>query len=482
MRTIDVIVTGFFLLVHTIAFSQNYHAVNGSSYAGVLGVGNNPASIVNTPFSWDLDVFSFQVKPATNAVTVYKYSLLSSGANSEYQFDAGDYKRFAKANLNVNLLNLRIALNRRAAIAAGANIRSYTNLKTSSYYFIDTIQTAQDFFKLNNGNTKYSLDMTTSSWLELFGTYAQTILDDERMRLNAGVTVRVTRGISGGFASLGSGNVNRVVESGQTKYILKDAQARYGYSSNYDPWLNDQTAQKNIKDFVINSEAGASFDIGVEYLIKPTIIPDFNDDQEHYYDYDWKIGISLMDIGLNRYKYGTNSRVVNGFKDNITSVDLDSKFSGIGGIKDFNDSLATIVNSMGSLTGQFNILNPTRLIVNVDHYLADNFYINAELSLNLSQLAKQQFYVTETNLLAVTPRWETRRLGFYMPILYNTEKQLRIGGAIKAGPLLLGIHNWATLFAKDRMQNGGGYLALIIKPGRNSREKRTKKDYDCPPY
>ena len=480
MRKLVVIVTGF-LLVHSIAFSQNYHAVNGSSYAGVLGVGNNPASIVNTPFSWDLDVFSFQVKPATNGVTVHKYSLLSSGANSEYQFDAGDYKRFAQANLNVNLLNLRVALNRRVALAAGANIRSYTNLKTSPYYFIDTIQTAQDFFKLNGGNTQYSVEMTSSSWLELFGTYAQTILDDERMRLNAGVTVRVTRGLSGGFASLESGKVERAVENGQTKYILKDASARYGYSSNYDPWLNDLSTGKNLKDFVTNSQSGASFDIGFEYLIKPVIIPDFNDEEEHYYDYDWKIGVSLMDIGLNRFRYGTNSRVASGFKDNITSVDLDTKFGGIGGFAEFNDSLATIVKGMGGLTGQFNILTPARLIVNVDHYLFDAFYINADLSLNLSQLAKKQLYVKETNLLAVTPRWETRRLGFYMPILYNTEKQLRIGGAIKAGPLLLGIHNWATLFAKDRMQNGGGYLALIIKPGRNSREKRSKK-YDCPPY
>jgi hypothetical protein len=28
---------------------QNYHAVQGSSFAGSLGVSNNPASIVNTP-------------------------------------------------------------------------------------------------------------------------------------------------------------------------------------------------------------------------------------------------------------------------------------------------------------------------------------------------------------------------------------------------------------------------------------------------
>ena len=469
------------LLGHTIAFSQNYHAVNGSSYAGSLGVGNNPASIVNTPYAWDIDVFSVQAKPATNAITVYKYSLLSSAANSEYLFSGGSYRRFVQANANVNLLNTRIAINRRAAIAGGINIRSYTNAKTSPYNFIDTLKSSRDFFLMNRGNTDYSLDMTTSSWVELFGTYGQTILDDPHRRLNAGVTVRVSRGLSGAHASLASGKVERTIQNGQEVYVLKDALARYGYSSNYDSWQKSKGSGQNIRDFVAQSEGGASFDIGVEYLVKPYVIEDFNDNEDRYYDYDWKIGISLLDIGLNQYKYGVNSRAASGFQGNVTDIDLDKKFADIGGFRDFNDSLATIVNSMSTLSGKFNIVNPARLVINVDRYLFDAFYINADISVNLSPLAKKRLYVREQNLLAVTPRWETRRWGFYLPMLYNTEKQFRIGGAVKAGPLLIGIHNWATLFARDRMQNGGGYLAIIIRAGRNSEAKRSKK-YDCPPY
>jgi hypothetical protein len=480
MRKIIAIVTGWLLML-TIVQAQNYHAVNGSSYAGVLGAGNNPASIVNTPFAWDVDVFSFQVKPATNAVTVHKYSLLSTGANSEYQFDAGKYKRFVNANFNVNLFNTRIALNRRAAIAGGINIRSYTNVKTSPYYFIDTIQTARDFFVLNDGNTQHSLSMTTSSWAEIWGTYAQTLLDNERMRLNAGVTLRVSRGLSGGHAGLSSGRVERVMQGSTVNYILRDVTARYGYSANYDPWINDAPTGKNLKNFVTNTEGGASIDVGVEYLIKEKGFQFFNDDEDRYFDYDWKIGISLMDVGMNQYRYGSNSRVASGFKDNITSLDLDKKFNGVEGFKDFNDSLETIVSSMSTLSGKFSVLTPARLIVNVDRYLFDAFYVNADLSINLSSLSDKCFYVKEMNLLTVTPRWETRRWGFYMPILYNTENQLRIGGAVKAGPLLIGIHNWGTIFAQNKMQNGGGYLAFIIRPKRDTGEKRSKK-YDCPTF
>jgi hypothetical protein len=471
------------LLIAQLAVNaQNYHAVNGSSFAGSLGVGNNPASMVNTPFAWDIDVFSVQVKPATNALTLHKYSLLSAGGSAEYQFDKGFFSRFIKANANVNLLNTRIAINRRAAVAAGINIRSYTSVKTSPYAFVDTLSSAQSFFRLNGGNTNYSAELTSSSWVELFGSYAQTIFDDDRQRLNAGFTVKVSRGLAGGHAKLSSGEVERIIENGQEAYVLKNAAARYGYSSNFDGWKKEKGTGQNIRDFINTTEGGASFDIGFEYLVKPPIIADFNDPLEHYYDYEWKIGISLLDIGFNQYKHSNNSRTVSGFKGEVRDIDLDKKFKNLDGIEAFNDSLATIVNSMSRLTGNFNVLNPTRLVINVDRYLFDNFYVNADVSINLSQLGgDKRLYVKETNLLAVTPRWETRNLGFYLPVLYNTEKQLRVGGAFKAGPLLLGIHNWATVFAKNRMQNGGGYLALVIRAGRDSQAKRSRK-YDCPTY
>ncbi len=66
--------------------------------------------------------------------------------------------------------------------------------------------------------------MTTSSWLELFGSYAQTIVDNERSRLNAGITVKVSRGLSGAMRGLlWPGRKNH--RNGQEKYVLKDAAA-----------------------------------------------------------------------------------------------------------------------------------------------------------------------------------------------------------------------------------------------------------------
>src|SRR3989442_15673827 len=97
--------------------SQNYHAIQGSSYAGSLGVGNNPASIADSPYPWDINLFSFQGKSSTNAVTVLRYSLLSSPKASRYRIDNGDYPRYGNGNFNIHFLNTRFAMGRNQAVA-----------------------------------------------------------------------------------------------------------------------------------------------------------------------------------------------------------------------------------------------------------------------------------------------------------------------------------------------------------------------------
>ncbi len=131
--------------------AQNYTAINGSSYIGSLNVHNNPSAIVNSPLKWDITLVGLQDKHTTNAIKIHNYSLLSNPAKSEYAISNGRYSRYADMNVNLNLLNTRIALNRRSAIAFGANLKSYLSLKTSPYNFVDTMSRFGDIFSQNEG-------------------------------------------------------------------------------------------------------------------------------------------------------------------------------------------------------------------------------------------------------------------------------------------------------------------------------------------
>ena len=470
----------FGLMMALCAEAQNYHAIQGSSYAGALGVHNNPASIVNTPFKWDLVLFGAQLKSSTNAFSIHDYSLLSSPSNSLYRVDKGQYKRKANLDFNLNLLNARITLNRKSSIAFGVNIRSYSNLQTGEYNFIDTLGNASEFLKINQGINNVNGKLVSSSWLEGYISYARTLSDNEFGRLNAGITVRVSRGISGAYAHVDNISFSQSSQNNIPVYNISTANIVYGYSSNYDHVQSSNSGGQNTRNFISHTKGGASIDAGIEYLIKPQGTTSFYDDED-YYDYDWKLGLSLLDIGGNQYKYGIQSRVVNSIKTGITGTTLDNKFdSTIGSLQQFNDSLATIVNG-DQAGGKFTVLNPMRLVANVDHYLTGNFYINAELSVNipLSSIKKSYLQVKEINLFTITPRWETKRFGFYLPVQYNNQNQFWVGGAFKAGPLLLGIHNWANIFSKSAVQNGGGYIALIFRASKGSNGK-TDKRLNCP--
>ena len=121
-----------FLLSCNFLLAQNYQAINGSSYAGSLAPSSNPAGIVHVPYAWDITPFSVQLKQATNAFKIENYSLLSSPKNIEISGINGTKQRFEFTNQDIRILNARISLNSKVAIAFGANVRNYIYATTSN--------------------------------------------------------------------------------------------------------------------------------------------------------------------------------------------------------------------------------------------------------------------------------------------------------------------------------------------------------------
>lgn len=219
---------------------------------------------------------------------------------------------------------------------------------------------------------------------------------------------------------------------------------------------------------------GLGLSLGIEYLIYNST---FNDGiPNNNLNYDWKIGVSLMDLGANRFTPSQNSSQFLDPNASITDASVEKKFTGAQDITALRDSIATLFTSTTTLTDKYTISNPTRLIINVDKNLGNNFYVNGELSMNFfSTSSFTKLNTRELNLLTVTPRWETIGWGAYLPVQYNTQGQFWVGLAVKAGPLVLGFHNLGLL-KNDPMLNGGGYLLLSIHP---FNKKKVLSKFDC---
>ena len=463
-----------FLLCFNSLTGQNYHAINGSSYAGSLGTSTNPSFILDAPFAWDITPFAAQVKQSTNAFIINNYSLLSSAKNAGVSLQYGIKKRFLFANQDIRLLNTRIRLNEKAAIAFGANIRNYLYAANSASNWQDTISGLAGFMKINAGHLPLSGEFVGSAWAEAYGSYARTIIDDGKRVVNAGITLKLNSALAGGYANARRINYAPVSPVNGERYVLTDAALQYGYSSNFDTIDNNNGAAANRKAFLQNRYHSISADIGFEYILLPA-----EDNEENDGDaYDTKIGISLMDLGSNKYRYGVSSRLAAAGGEGITNSLIENKFSNISSLDNFNDSLAGISNSISTIGGDFVIYEPTRLVINVDKHITQSFFINAEITLPVISVAsKNVLFIKDMNLLAVTPRWETKSFGAYFPFLYNSKNQLWLGAAFKAGPVLFGMDNLSNLFSKNKAQSGGLYIALTIRPGKkHSREAHYSED------
>ncbi len=475
------------LLFFNFLSAQNYQAINGSSYAGSLASSNNPASIVHVPYTWDITPFAVQVKQSTNAYTVKNFSLLSSPGNAEILSNNGIKKRFQFANQNIRLLNTRISLNSKAAIAFGANIRNSVYATTSRANFQDTMFSLADFMKINTDYRPLAAEAVGSTWAELYATYAQTIIDDGDKLLNAGVTFKLNRALAGGYAIAEGLSYTPTVLSGIPAYLVTKGNIQYGYSANIDAIKSGNTGTANRRAFLENNTTGISVDMGLEYIR----LTEEDKEEGGDFAYETKIGISMMDIGRNNFKYGSRSRTGSGVKSGVTDTVLENKFSVIESFDQFNDSLATIAGSFGRLTGEYNIYQPTRIIINIDQHILKNIFLNMELTIPVVPLVPKKLrYIKDMNLLAITPRWELKSVGAYMPILVNTRGQVWVGGAFKAGPVLMGTHNLSNLFGKNKMQAGGFYVALTIRPGKKFERQahypkgrllqKNKRSYECP--
>ena len=438
--------------------AQDYRAINGSSYAGSLGAANNPASIVHVPFAWDITPIALQFKQTTNSLIIDSLSFLPPWKNAMVRSTNGTFKRFVMANQDLRLLNVRIRLNSNSAIAFGISGRSYLSAKTSSINGQDTVGPLREFMGINLNNIPVSAEERSHEWAEVYGTYARTIVMYNNAVLNAGITVKLNYGIAGAYMTASDFDEVAGTVNNKPGYYLSNGNLKYGYSSNIDVLDTSTTSQNVLKEFFRKTYSPIGISLGAEY-----IIPEAEED-DNGYGYNLKIGVSLLDLGNNKFQYSNYSRSAVLNKNNISDSLIETSLDNTNSPAAFADTLQSLAGSTTTLSGSFKILQPTRLVINVDKHISRNFFINADLTLPLTMFwGKKKVFARDMNLFSLTPRLETKEFGIYLPASLNTQMHFWIGAAIKAGPLLLGVHNLANILSKNKMQDGGAYLAFTFR-------------------
>jgi hypothetical protein len=466
MKKLFLSVNCFVLLLPCFLRAQGYQALHGSSLTGSTAVFNNPAASVNSAYKWDLTLFSTQVKLSNNSAYLKNFPSTTAGG-TELTLKDGPQSRFLHTNLDMSLFNILYKIDNQHAVNFGVRARTYSHFKTTPFQYNDSVNSFHSFLIANRTIPYLQGFGTHTGWLEADLNYSQVLMETDHSKLSGGFTLQIMKGMSGAYFKLNKISYLENKTATDTSFSFTGGGAAMAYSSNYD--------QSSFKDVLKNSLGSFGLSMGIEYM---TYNPEENSAGNHNLNYDWKIGVSLMDLGANSFSPSIASGQYFNPANNLSDADLDRKFAGVQDSKEMKDSLNTMFATSTDITDNYSISNPTRLIVNIDKNFGKNLYVNGELSMNFYSTSNPaKLRTRELNLLTITPRWETIGLGAYLPVQYNTQGQLWVGIAVKLGPLVVGFHDLTTLLKKDPLVNGGGYLLLSIHP---FNKRKIIGKMDCP--
>ncbi len=454
--------------------AQQYHAIHGSSYAGVSSAFNNPASIGNSLHRWDIQLFSGQTSIYTN--TVYAQSLKNAvlGRKGTYLTN-GLQARELNINLDMSMFSAMYRINKKHAVSFAFRGKMYNHAYVNELNHQDSISSIYSLFKTNRTTPFMELKTVNASWGEVNLTYAGAIAETNNSRLTIGGTLQISKSFFGGYANMSKLRFRESINGIDTNYFAYSGLAEYGYSSNVDVIQNTGVSLSTVKSFLKQARTSVGLSIGLEYLQ----YDDENDLDKRNYGgrlYNYKIGFSIVDIGAQKFNNSPFTGRFIGNNRSISPSNIASAFRGVDNAQELRDSLTVLFDSAQALPAQFNIGNPTRAILNFDKQIKPNFFVNTQMVVHLGNTKNSANKQTnDYSFITITPRWENLNWGIYLPMQYTRDGQAWVGFAIKAGPFIGGIHRIGIIKQRSLL-NGGGYILLNIHP---FRKKEMKSRIDC---
>jgi hypothetical protein len=382
----------------------------------------------------------------------------------------------AFANLNFQAPAFLIQITPRDAIGFSPRLRGFANADHVDERLAKLIYEGLDYppywdQTINNGY----LPASANVWAEYGLTYARNIYESGSNILKGGVSVKLIQGLASGYMTAQNSSVQ--FYNSDTMGIYRTPIA-FGMTQNIESnaFAFDFTGIGFGLDigFTFEHLPGETFRNGL-YRRKREVkrYGIFAADETQY---KWKIGLSLNDIGTSSYKKSTNSR---DFYADADSLPL-SIFEGVQGVNDFNQRIRGTFEQANEDSTYWMDL-PTHLNAFFDYRFEKGFALNTT-----AQIAFQHGSADNTKnhylyQLSVTPRWESKWFGVYMPFSFNEYLLFNWGLSLRLGPLVIGTGDIFGHLIKREYASIDVHFALrIIIPEK--MPGYMKRRYKCPAY
>ncbi|NRT16579.1 outer membrane protein OmpA-like peptidoglycan-associated protein [Flavobacterium sp. 28A] len=427
------------------ANAQSYLGYTHDNYAGVQGVLFNPASIVDSRFKTDINLFSISTSINNDAYGVS----LSDALKSDYDFDTQARKSFSNNNnlaFNTDIMGPSFMFNiaPKHSLAIFTRARAFANvLNVNGEVVNDITKDANVSFPTG---TLGSPNAIGNSWGELGISYAAVIMQKGQHFLKGGVTAKYLQGVAN-YQLQGNNVTVRYDDRGNPLIDTYTTTGTAVYGSSQDFATND-----NID--IDSKSRGFGFDLGLVYEWRPdydasrTDINNLRDENK----YKIRFGVSVTDIGSMKYDKG----ILNSYDLNKTITA--ANYQDADNFDEFmkNNYTNTVIN--GSVKSYL----PTALHADVDWNIHRKFYLNVNGDFNVvdkNKLSQNSI----ANRVSLTPRFESKWFSFYVPISYmDYSKQAQVGVGLRTGVFFIGSGSAISNLISDNSRAVDFHLGLKI--------------------
>jgi hypothetical protein len=436
------------------SFAQYNMGLSNSNYSGIQGALLNPSSIAGSRLKWDVNVLTVDVNFDNNFVYVPKGAVPAFGFHTILHGIVNEDKFATKYDPNNpdnkynfvvtnELLGPAFQYQINDSMAVGFSIanRMITNIRDIPGH---TAQSAYAHLQESSLSGKTFSDQSTRlnsmDWIEYALHYAVVLRDDGMNKWKAGVSLKYLEGFAAGY-----------VTNTHINYSISDTAAIFFGQTSVD---YGRTDYNSLKDGQVNHGHGWGADIGLTFI--------HSNDTKKEDDYQYKIGLSLMDLGsinFNRnsaafHLQGNSAEFAHWHQyEMANNAQVDRTLSAVFYEGD---------SSASQTAASFRMKLPTALSVQADWKIRDHFFANATIIKGFGHGDAPG--VRQPDIYALTPRYESKWWDVSLPfsLLYYGNLRPRLGIAARYAFFFFGGDAPFNLLALGNMYGVDFYAGIRI--------------------
>ncbi len=482
------------LLASITANSQDFLGLSTGNYAGITGVHIQPASIADSRYMFDINLSSVSLGFKSNFVGFDRSFAVSNrfnfkGIDNFYDFRnktlsplklaPGEKGYFDVTNTYQVPMSFMLTTGKKGAIALNMRTRTafaaqnLPNEMIGLLFDINPTTTA-----INTNIPANGLNLRGVSWLDAGLTLARTVVNTGKHFVKVGITGKYIGGLSSQYLIADQLNID--VKSPSDVYINSNGSpVQYGHSP-----TNFNVRPENYRP----DASSFGFDAGIVYEFRGRInnfkVGKLNDKGEivsklrrDKNKYTFRLGASIVDAGSMAF---TSSDKAKDFTVNNT---FDFTNAGINDVATFDNFVnSKVANYTSNTLNDYTIALPTAYNIQADLHIIKGIYVNGMYNKATNFFNKDVTFRTFTpEYLAITPRWETRMVGLYVPFVQRNLSNLKttenwnIGTTVRLGPVFAGTNNLATLFKSTSVNEADVHFGVKLPLGYGRPSKAFQK-------